>query len=56
MKIELDIPDGIICAFLNGVQVDGTYAMRMVSYSISSDELKDGSVIKLPRKQGENNG
>ena len=49
MKITLDIPDGIICAFLNGVRNDGAI-MSLVSYSLASDDLKDGNTVKLPRE------
>lgn len=53
MKITLDIPDGIICCFFNGVQrtFDG---LQMVSYSLGSDDVRDGNTIKLPREQEEN--
>lgn len=53
MKITLDIPDGIICAFLNGVRTDGA-SMALVSYSLASDDLKDGNTVKLPRKGSDN--
>lgn len=50
MKITLDIPDGIVCAFFNGVE--RTFAgMNMVSYSLDSDDLHDGAEIKLPREE-----
>lgn len=53
MKITLDIPDGIICGFFNGVKFtfDG---LQMVSYSLGSDDVRDGNTIKLPREQEEN--
>lgn len=49
MKITLDIPDGMVCGFLNGViaTLDG---MNMVSYSLDTDDLHDGAEIKLPRE------
>ena len=39
MKITLDIPDGFICFFFNGVQrtFDG---LQMVSYSLCSDDVR----------------
>ena len=52
MKITLDIPDGIVCAFFNGVEI--TFAgMNMVSYSLDNDDLHDGAEIKLPRDRKE---
>lgn len=53
MKITLDIPDGIICAFLNGVRTDGA-SMALVSYSLASDDLKDGNTVKLPGTGSDN--
>jgi len=51
MKITLDIPDGAICAFLNGVQI--TYSgMEMFSYQLGGDDLEDGKTTKLPRDKG----
>lgn len=49
MKVTLDIPDGIICAFLNGVEYTDT-GMQMFSYQLGSDDLKGGNTVKLPRK------
>ena len=53
MKITLDIPDGFICCFFNGVRrtFDG---VQMESYSLGSDYVRDGNTIKLPREQEEN--
>lgn len=53
MKITLDIPDGIICCFINGVRstLDG---LQMVSYALGSDDMRDGNTIKLPREQEKN--
>ena len=52
MKITLDIPDCIICAFLNGVEHTDT-GLQMFSYQLSSDDLKDGNNVKLPKgKEG----
>ena len=50
MKITLDIPDGVVLAFLNGVEYART-GMQMFSYQLDSDDLKDGNTVKLPRKQ-----
>lgn len=53
MKITLDIPDGIICCFFNGVQ--RTFGgLQMVSYALDSDDVRDGNTIKLPREQEKN--
>lgn len=50
MEITLNIPDGIPCAFLNGVEFkDGDY--RLFSYLLASDDLIDGNTITLPREQ-----
>lgn len=48
MKITLEIPDRVICAFLNGVEV-GDSGMSLFSYQLDSDDLKDGNTVKLPR-------
>ena len=55
MKITLEIPDGIICGFFNGVECTAT-GMQLVSYQLSSDDLVDGKETKLPRKDGADNG
>lgn len=39
MKITLDIPDGIIAGFFNGVEVTA-HGMQLVSYQLSTDDLK----------------
>ena len=52
MKITLDIPDGIVAGFFNGVDAAG-YIMKLVSYQLDSDDLKDGNCVKLPREEGE---
>lgn len=52
MKITLDIPDGIIAGFFNGVEVTA-HGMQLVSYQLSTDDLKDGNTVKLPREQEE---
>lgn len=53
MKIILDIPNGAICAFLNGVQTTST-GLEMFSYQLGGDDLKDGKTTKLPRKDVDN--
>ncbi len=55
MKIILDISDGVMCAFLNGVQVNENGGMEMFSHQLDMDDLKDGKETKLPRER-ENNG
>lgn len=52
MKIVLDIPDGIIAGFFDGVNVTD-YSMQLVSYQLDSDDLKDGNCVKLPRNEDE---
>lgn len=51
MKITLEINDGVICAFLNGVQLTAT-GMEMFSFQLGGDDLADGNTIKLPREKG----
>jgi len=50
MKITLDIPDGVILAFLNGVEYTNT-GMQMFSYQLGSDDFTDGNTVKLPRER-----
>lgn len=50
MKITLDIPDGMVCSFLNGV-VETRSGLTMVTYSLGTDDLHDGAEIKLPREE-----
>lgn len=47
MKITLDIPDGIIAGFFNGVEVTA-HGMQLVSYQLSTDDLKDGKAVRCP--------
>lgn len=48
MKIILDIPDTTICAFFDIVRYENAFdGMTMQSHPISSDELYDGSEIKI---------
>ena len=49
MRIILNIPDGAICAFLNGVQIGNT-GLEMFSYQLGGDDLVDGKETKLPRE------
>ena len=51
MKITLDIPDGVILAFLNGDEYTST-GMQTFSYQLGSDDLVDGNTVKLPRERG----
>ncbi len=53
MKIILDIPDGAICAFLNGVQI-GRDGLELFSYQLGGDDLVDGKETKLPRERKDN--
>lgn len=52
MRITLDIPDGIICGFFNGVECAET-GLQLVSYQLSSDDFTDGNTVKLPRERKE---
>ena len=50
MKITLDIPDGMVCGFLNGV-IATLGEMSMVTYALDSHDLHNGAEIKLPREE-----
>ena len=52
MRITLDIPDGIICGFLNCIE-HTTAGLQLVSYQLSSDDFTDGNTVKLPRERKE---
>ena len=52
MKITLELPNEMVCAFVGFVVYEG-YKYSMGVSSLDSDDLKDGNVIKLPRKQEE---
>ena len=52
MRITLDIPDGIICGFLNCVEHTKA-GLQLVSYQLSSDDFTDGNTVKLPREREE---
>ena len=57
MRIILEIPDGIICGFLNCVERT-EIGLQLVSYQLGRDDFTDGKTIKLPRerKEGADNG
>ena len=50
MKITLDLPNDMVCAFVGFVFADG-YKYSMGVSSLDSADLKDGNVIKIPRTQ-----
>ena len=50
MKVTLNIPDGIVCGFFNGVEITSD-GMSLVSYQLGSDDLADGKTTKLPREK-----
>ena len=50
MRITFDIPDGIICGFLNCVE-NTNAGLHLVSYQLSSDDFTDGNTVKLPRER-----
>lgn len=50
MKITLDISNGMVCGFLNGV-VETRSGLMMVTYSLGSNDLHDEAEIKLPREE-----
>lgn len=52
MKITLDIPDSMVCCFLNGV-VETRSGLTLVTYSLDSHDLHDGAEIKLPREEND---
>ena len=49
MKIILDIPNGVLCAFLSGVKT-GSTGLEMFSFQLDGDDLIDGKETKLPRE------
>lgn len=53
MIITLDIPDETVCAFFDFVRYDnGCYFMQ--GHSISSDELFDGNIVVIAKKETDN--
>lgn len=54
MKITLDIPDGMRCAYLCGVVDDLDGYLKMSCYMMESNDLHDGAEIKLPREELKN--
>ena len=53
MKITLELPDGVICGFFNCVEQTNT-GMQLAAYQLGSDDMKDGTTIKLPRERRDN--
>jgi hypothetical protein len=53
MKITLDIPNGVICAFLNGVRVNESFGMEMFSFQLGGESFEDGKETRLPREDAE---
>ena len=51
MKITLEIPDTMICAFLTGVLANDYNDFFLASYPLCSADLKDGNKITLPRTE-----
>lgn len=51
MKIILEISDNVLCGFLNCVEYTAS-GMQMTSFQLSSDDMKDGKITKLPREKG----
>lgn len=50
MKITLDIPDGMVCGFLNSV-VETRSGLTVVTYALDSHDLHDGAEIKLLQEE-----
>ena len=50
MKVTLDIPDGIVCGFFNGVEITSE-GMSLVSYQLGSDDLTDGKTRNCPGRR-----
>ena len=53
MRITLDLPNEMVCAFVGYVFFDSNCNYSMGVSSLDTDDLKDGNVIKVPRKQEE---
>lgn len=51
MKITLEIPDGMRCAYLCGVVDDLEGYLKMSCYMLESSDLHDGAEIKLHKKE-----
>lgn len=47
MKIELELPDETICAFVNFVRREYYDGLVMQSHAICSDDLTDGAIIRI---------
>jgi hypothetical protein len=54
MKIILDIPDMVLCAFLNGVRASENGGAEMFSFQLDLEDLQDGKETKLPRVRTDN--
>ena len=54
MKIILNIPDSVMCIFLNGLQ-HVNEGIEMFSYQLDSGDLVDGKETKLPRDEVNSN-
>ena len=52
MIITFDIPDGIICGVFNCIEHTNA-GLQLVTYQLSSDDLTDGNILKLPRERKE---
>lgn len=50
-RIKMDLPEGIMCAFLNYVFIDEDGHMKMGVHSIDGKELDDGHVEVKPQKE-----
>lgn len=50
MRITLEIPDGAVCAVLACVETTER-GMQLASYTLGTEDLRDGNKIKLPRRE-----
>lgn len=50
MRITLEIPNGAVCAVLACVESTAR-GMQLASYTLGSEDLRDGNNIKLPRQE-----
>ena len=50
MRIVLNLPDDILCGFLNGVKM-GCSGLELFSYQLGSDDFTNGNEITLPREK-----
>lgn len=56
MKITLEIPDGMLGAFFNGVEESKEGNLQMVTYRLGSSELYDGALIRFQQNCEEYDG